>query len=178
MRADMHVLRFLETRLWFAISLGFGDHWLRQTVVNVQEVIQDEVWSITLMSKSTKGTKETRPVTVYVLERTCEVIGYAPLSKHGMDDDNATSIPLRADWSDYISAYVEAPTSDRQLLSSRMKWANREDYDSGIAKLWLSRIGTEGQVGKAKRLVAERYVLACVVGNRCVTRIYAQRKPH
>ena len=41
-----------------------------------------------------------------------------------------------------------------------------EEYDRGISKLWLKRMGNEGLVGGVKKAIAERYVLACVVGNR------------
>ncbi|TDL17842.1 hypothetical protein BD410DRAFT_534166 [Rickenella mellea] len=42
-----------------------------------------------------------------------------------------------------------------------------EEYENGISKHWLRRVAneTDAEVGKYKRAVAERYVVACVVGN-------------
>ena len=47
-----------------------------------------------------------------------------------------------------------------------LKTTNTEEYRNGISILWLKRISEEKEVGQYKRKIAERYILACVVGNR------------
>lgn len=103
---------------------------------------------------------------MYVLEATCEVIGHPEVR---MDGENAlqNTIPLRADWSAYVHQHLTRMGGIyHSSLMERLKWANYEEYSRGISKLWLSRIEAEGKIGAAKRVVAERYVLACVVSNR------------
>ena len=77
---------------------------------------------------------------------------------------------LRADWTTYIQQQVSNHRQGNavQSLLSHLKWANYEEYNRGISKLWLTRIASESLLGLAKKVVAERYVLACVVDNRCV----------
>ncbi|KAG6841712.1 hypothetical protein C0991_007984 [Blastosporella zonata] len=149
-------VRFLLTRLFFEVSIGLEADAVR--IVDVQEVVEGEIWSIE--SHSLRG-KET----LFVLERTCEVVGHPePRSDGKAASQNATL--LRADWSAYIQQHLKTSRDDRLTsLWERLKWTNHEEYDRGISKLWLSRTHAEGQVGASKRLVAERYVFACVVSN-------------
>jgi hypothetical protein len=106
----------------------------------------------------------------YVLEHTCEVVGHPIPPAHPTDSStgsNGSALPasttqLRADWSAYIAIHV----SSRLPLLTHLKWQNHEEYYRGLSKLWLKKIAGEGELGSAKRVVADRYVLACVVGNR------------
>ena len=41
-----------------------------------------------------------------------------------------------------------------------------DNFERGISKAWLKRVIAEGEIGKAKLTVAERYVMCSVVGNR------------
>ncbi|KAM5538703.1 hypothetical protein V8D89_007732 [Ganoderma adspersum] len=160
-------VRFALTRAWFELSVGSPrdsrtnpDSWLHGTIIDVQEVVPAEVWSVTVEYAANR-TRPRRRETLYVLEATCEVIG-RPVRRFG-----ATSYPLRVDWSTYVARRMvhatENSTTDRLL--SNLKWACQEDYDRGISTLWLKRITMEDQAGAAKRMVAERYVLASVIGN-------------
>lgn len=166
----------MATRVWFALSLGSDDGgrdpnaWVRGTVVDVCEVVKDEIWCISVRPA------QSGPLEVlYVLEATCEVVGrptpqlHSPGEAVSQQPHDDSGIPLRADRSAYIADRLN-PTSNPSppSLLSNLKWTNHEEYDLGISKLWLKRVGTEGDVGAAKRRIAERYVLACVVANRLV----------
>ncbi|OSD07564.1 hypothetical protein PYCCODRAFT_1403229 [Trametes coccinea BRFM310] len=164
-------LRFVLTRAWFELSLGHSDgsnedpkSWLRGTVIDVQEVVQGDVWSVTIQYPRTAAQVGARE-TLHVLASTCEVVGRP--ERDGPDAEEgpiSASVNVRADWSAYIANY-SAPSSDAISLLSRLKWPCREEFVQGISKLWLKRIEGEGDLGQAKRTVAERYVLASVVGN-------------
>jgi hypothetical protein len=108
------------------------------------------VWHLTVREHE-KGVK-----TYYVLEQTCEVIGTGDL-------------PLRTDWAAYTASANDVTGADATLLD-HLKWAHNAEYDRGMSKLWLSRVNKEGIVGLEKRRIAERYLLACVIANRCVPR--------
>jgi hypothetical protein len=152
--------------LWFHLSIGGNEDLGSWKVVDAQQLVEDEIWSITFMSPSNALE------TLYILEATCEPIGYPQAPSRPTGDsprDGHPSIPVRADWSDYIAMrLLPASSLDAPLLSllEYLKWTNHEEYDRGISRLWLKRISSEGVLGVAKRRVAERYVLACVVGNR------------
>lgn len=89
----------------------------------------------------------------YVLEETCEVIAKGDM-------------PLRADWATHILHSTDFNECGKRVpLLHRLKWSHTAEYESGISMLWLRRIECEGEQGKEKRQVAERYVLACVVAN-------------
>lgn len=162
--------RFVMTRFWFALSLGGtgSDDWLQGTVVDVQEVVPGEIWSVKIQpnEESSRRCAET----LYVLEATCEVVGCPPAPRKP-DLANSTKMtkPLRADWSAYIQKHVENSRTDSALsrpsVLSQLKWANYEEYNKGISRLWLQRIAVEGELGIAKRTVAFRYILACVISN-------------
>ncbi|EMD40290.1 hypothetical protein CERSUDRAFT_148183 [Gelatoporia subvermispora B] len=165
--------RFIVSRMWFALSLGSGKssddtEWLNATVISAQEVVKGEIWCITVVSPGRTGNHWE---SFYVLQATCEVVGHAlPTQNSPAPHENAgfgsLKIPLRADWSAYISQRLSRISNGAQgTVLSHLKWANNEDYDHGISKLWLTRISREGELGRVKHVVAERYVLACVVGN-------------
>ena len=167
--------RFLLTRFWFAISIGGGNSeaWLRATIMNTQEVVPGEVWSVSFLPFDSNGRHFTDLVTVYILESTCEVIGNAlptvPRSSDSEDkSQSVTQLPLRADWSSYLQPAAHASGSKTPSLLSQLKWAHQEEYERGISRVWLARITKEEEVGAEKQRVAERYVMACVVANRCV----------
>ncbi|KAJ2996987.1 hypothetical protein NUW54_g7180 [Trametes sanguinea] len=165
-------LSFALTRVWFELSLGSSDgsksdprSWLRGTIIDVQEVVRGDVWSVSIQHSRTAAQAGARE-TLHVLESTCEVVGRS--EREGRDGgklEDPSSVEIRADWSAYIANCSE-PSSDAASLLSRVKWPCREEFMQGISKIWLKRIAGEGNLGQAKLAVAERYVLASVVGNR------------
>ncbi|KZV73231.1 hypothetical protein PENSPDRAFT_750347 [Peniophora sp. CONT] len=142
--------RFLQSRLWFTLSIGaLGSagrdplEWLRSTVVDAQEVAPGEIWQITTSTGES----------FYVLEATCEVIGHPP----GCDD----AVPaMRADWMDYTATQGGA-----KPLLQRMRWAHNEEYERGLSRHWITRTKAMGTMGDALCTVGERYTLACTVSN-------------
>ncbi|KAJ6584873.1 hypothetical protein B0H19DRAFT_1015632 [Mycena capillaripes] len=153
-------LRFLLTRLFFQVSVGGGKEgngWDQGQIVDAQELVQNEVWTITVQHSA--GSTES----FYVLEPTCE-----PLT--AMPNSPSTGVPVRADWSTYILHRAMPTVQDSPVprLLDYLSWTNHEEYQLGISRLWLKRIGTEGATGSMKRIVAERYIFACVVANRHV----------
>ncbi|KAI0357387.1 hypothetical protein OH77DRAFT_1450773 [Trametes cingulata] len=165
-------MRFALTRVWFELSVGSSSgakddpaSWLRGSIVDVQEVIKDEIWSVTVEYPAEDSLpQKARRETIYVIEATCEMVGRAEPTTPDYDVDKPISLPARADWSSYIARRV-APSSKEEPLLSHLKWSCHEEFERGISRLWLKRIAGEGELGMAKRVVAERYVLACVVGN-------------
>ncbi|KAG1742363.1 uncharacterized protein EDB91DRAFT_1128833 [Suillus paluster] len=158
-RAQLSIrFRFVLTRLWFTLSTGTNGRdpsaWLKDTVEDAQEVVKGEIWAITIRDGNSLSE-------FYVLESTCEVIGRA----FNAPQLEVYSSGLRADWSEYISSCTGASVEPRNLISEHLRWANYEEYDRGISRHWLRRIFGEGDVGLAKKVVAERYVMACVVAN-------------
>ncbi|KAJ7147548.1 hypothetical protein C8R43DRAFT_1195974 [Mycena crocata] len=154
-------LRFLSTRLFLQVSVGGGKDgkgWLEGQIVDAQQLVKDEVWIITVRHSPTSTES------FYVLEPTCE-----PLT--ATTDSVTSGVSVRADWSAYI-AHRETAASVRPSTTSRLldylSWTNHEEYHLGISRLWLKRIEAEGEIGIVKRITAERYILACVVGNRRV----------
>ncbi|KAF7314415.1 Abhydrolase-3 domain-containing protein [Mycena kentingensis (nom. inval.)] len=149
-------IRFLLTRLFFELSgNGFdgpqeesGWKWKRGQIVDVQLLVEKEIWKITV----NHGRKESEAF--YVLEQTCE-----PLT--ALAEAPSSGLPIRADW----SAYIAQRTSDATPLISRLSWSNHEEYERGISRVWLKRVAEEGDDGRVKLATAERYILACVVGN-------------
>ncbi|KAG2039551.1 hypothetical protein BDR03DRAFT_1008877 [Suillus americanus] len=150
-------LRFILTRLWFTLSVGTNRRdpsaWLKHTVEDAQEVVKGEIWTITIRDGNSLSE-------FYVLESTCEVIGRALNAQL-----EVYSPGLRADWSRYLSSHAGVSAGPRNLISENLRWADYEEYDRGISRHWLLRISAEGDVGLLKKVVAERYVLACVVAN-------------
>ena len=161
------------SKAWFVISkcLSPSDTapWLHSVVMGTREVIPDEIWEVTTMTVA-QGSTAAKKETFYVLEPTCEVIGHPPnkpASPQETIPDTHHSIPMRVDWSDYVTDRVislaEAP--GKRLLD-RVQWAHYEEYQTGISRHWLARTRGGGEVGELKRRVAEKYVLASVVENR------------
>ncbi|TDL17847.1 hypothetical protein BD410DRAFT_793879 [Rickenella mellea] len=179
-KQNVIAIRFLISRIWFAISVGndVNGHWKKDVITDAQEIVKDEIWSVTVCH--TSGSETRGEQTYYVLESTCEVIGRPPPSSDPQVN-TATfppsspsypedSLPVRTDWSDYIRFRLLPPSvhpSPPTPLLTHLKCANMEEYENGISKHWLGRVAneTDAEVGKYKRAVAERYVVACVVGN-------------
>jgi hypothetical protein len=167
------------TLLYFHISVHYDPEasFMSQSIVFAEEVVTDEIWMIGV--KSFTGTRY-----FYVLESTCEVVGLVNASKQGKEKEAGNEwdqqFAPRADWSAYIAFRMEAaaltrlrrpnvdPIPSTKRLNDFMRWPNHEEYLRGISKSWLRRIEGEGVLGAYKRDVAERYTMACVVGNRCV----------
>ena len=150
--------RFLLTRLWFGLSSviwcakSVRTNWLYDTVTDVEEIVKGEIWYVT-----TQNFQTGRMQAFHVLEATCEVLGFV----EGARSDDS----LRADWAAYVQQRKEKPENG-SLLSEAMRWADRAEYDRGISRHWLRRTVQMGPRGVALRTIAERYTLACVVGNR------------
>lgn len=175
----MDHLRFVMTSFWFALSIGGrkSEEWLRGTVIDAQEVIPEEIWRVTVRIRDAVNGIQTS--SFYVLERTCEVIGYGA-SPRGSSGPTGELSNLRVDWSAHIQRYVAfssrlTPLDNGTSILGQVKWAHYEEYDRGISRLWRKRIGQEGDTGKSKLLVAERYILACVVANRYALRLRFSR---
>ncbi|KAG2009835.1 hypothetical protein CC2G_012719 [Coprinopsis cinerea AmutBmut pab1-1] len=169
-------IRFLMTLLYFHISVHYDPEasFMSQSIVFAEEVVTDEIWMIGV--KSFTGTRY-----FYVLESTCEVVGLVNASKQGKEKEAGNEwdqqFAPRADWSAYIAFRMEAaaltrlrrpnvdPIPSTKRLNDFMRWPNHEEYLRGISKSWLRRIEGEGVLGAYKRDVAERYTMACVVGN-------------
>ncbi|OJA09603.1 hypothetical protein AZE42_10264 [Rhizopogon vesiculosus] len=153
-----HKFRFVLTRLWFTLSVGTNERdpsaWLKHTVEDAQEVVKSEIWAITIRNGISLSV-------FYVLESTCEVIGRA----RNVPQLEVYSPGLRSDWSEYISSRTGASMEPCSLMLEHLRWANYEEYDRGVSRHWLRRISGEGNVGLSKKVVAERYVMACVVAN-------------
>lgn len=160
----------------FAISKCAGPSnatpWLHSVVISAREIVSDEIWEITtttIAQGSTAGKKET----FHVLGSTYEVIGRPPNTPAPLSETipNAQhSLPIRVDWSEYVADRMISPTGvPRERLLDRVQWAHYEEYQNGISRYWLTRTQGEGEVGKLKRRVAEKYILASVIENRyCV----------
>ncbi|TFY75872.1 hypothetical protein EWM64_g8140 [Hericium alpestre] len=158
-------VRFVLTRLWFTICIGTSKPgWLCDTVVDAQEIIPGEIWTITVRPDSRKSNTES----FYVLEETCEVIGRPEVADSEGVRLFSNDLPVRADWSQYIDKRI-VPDGPRVTplasLLAHLKWASQGEYERGISRHWLGRMAGKADEGKALRIVAERYVLACVVGN-------------
>ena len=159
----MVALRFLMTLFYFHVSIGF-DRQARfcwKHIETVEKIVPNEIWKVGVCNES--GARET----YYVLESTCEVVGSEDRLEHKAPTEG---YPLRADWTTYISKRRNslAPDSGQCQASilQNLQWSNHEEYSAGISKLWISRVEKERDVGVYKLVVAQRYVLACVVGNR------------
>ncbi|KXN88187.1 hypothetical protein AN958_07646 [Leucoagaricus sp. SymC.cos] len=148
-------LRFLLTRCYFCLSLNrdLGEV-RRDKLVDVQEVVKKEIWCITTVTRD-EGQKVAK---FYVLDATCEVIG----SPVGLDG----RLPTRADWSSYIEKRIAQKGMEKAVdIMEYVRWTNHEEYDYGMSKIWLKRVEQEGEVGRLKRDIAKRYILACTMEN-------------
>jgi hypothetical protein len=148
------------TRLWFALStgvecgIGIRINWFHDTITGVAEVVKSEIWRVTVRNLS--GHLQV----FHVLEATCEVLGL----EGGTWGDEY----LRSDWASYIEERKKSPEV-RSPLCEAMRWADHAEYQQGISRHWLRRTEQMGMQGGALRTIAERYTLACIVGNRRVT---------
>ncbi|KAF7346173.1 hypothetical protein MSAN_01844100 [Mycena sanguinolenta] len=153
-------LRFLLTRLFFSVSVGGGREgkgWDEGQIVDAQELVAGEVWTITVQHSAIS--KES----FYVLEPTCEPLTAVPDS---VSSAGTVGVPVRADWATYIAQRASSKEkSPVPRLLECLSWTNHEEYQLGISRLWLRRIEGEGETGRMKRVMAERYILACVVAN-------------
>ncbi|KAI9463805.1 hypothetical protein F5148DRAFT_982317 [Russula earlei] len=151
-------LRFLLTWLWFVLSTGTEcgrsvrqTDWLHEIITDVVEVVEGEIWCVT-----TRNTISGCPQAFHVLEATCEVLGLAGDTRR---DDH-----LRSDWARYIEQRKTDPNCPSPFRDT-MRWADHAEFDRGISRHWLRRTAQMGAHGAALRTIAERYTLACVVGN-------------
>ncbi|KAI0301150.1 hypothetical protein B0F90DRAFT_1628773 [Multifurca ochricompacta] len=148
-------LRFLLTRLWFALSAVIEsanvarDTWLHSVITDVVEKVGGEIWCVTVQN-SLSGQFQV----FHVLEATCEVLGLAG----GTHDDEK----LRPDWATYIEQRKGNPDKTSPLYEA-MRWADYGEYERGISRHWLRRTSQMGVQGAALRRIAERYTLACVL---------------
>ncbi|KAI6044706.1 hypothetical protein EDC04DRAFT_2560796 [Pisolithus marmoratus] len=152
-------VRFVLTRVWFAVSLGTYGHnpisLATSHVVDAKELLKGEVWKIRTQTGNSMED-------FYVLEATCEVIGHPPVS----GSTNLTGRhSLRVDWYAYIDRQLSSSGATKSCLLDHVHWSDREEYNWGISKVWLQRTSAEGDMGQAKRCVAEKYILASVVAN-------------
>ncbi|KAF8490803.1 hypothetical protein F5888DRAFT_1807846 [Russula emetica] len=100
------------------------------------EIVKGEIWSVT-MRNAISGYQQV----FHVLEATCEVLGLAGEQRKANPDNTSP-------------------------LCDAMRWADHAEFDRGISRHWLSRTAQMGEQGATLRMIAERYTLACVVGNR------------
>ncbi len=146
------------TRLWFGLSTavwsakGVGTSWLHDVVTDMQEIVKGEIWYVTI-----RNFLSGRLHGFHVLEATCEVLGFM----EGASSDDT----LRADWAAYVRQRKENPDNKSPFFEA-MRWADHAEYERGISRHWLRRTAQMGSQGAVLRMIAERYTLACVVGNR------------
>ena len=149
------------TRVWFSLSVGtecgrrVRTNWLHDTITDAVEIVKGEIWSVTVRN-AISGYQQV----FHVLEATCEVLGLAGETRG--DDEH---LHVRLDWAGYIEKRKANPDSTSPLCDA-MRWADHAEFDRGISRHWLSRTTQMGERGAALRMIAERYTLACVVGNR------------
>jgi len=134
---------------------GVRTNWLYDVVSDVEETVKGEIWYVTIRN-SRSGCLQA----FHVLEATCEVLGFV----EGARSDDY----LRADWAAYIQQRKKNP-DNRSPLCEAMRWADHAEYERGISRHWLRRTAQMGPQGAVLRTIAERYTLACVVGNRQAT---------
>ena len=146
------------TRVWFSLSVGTEcgrgaeTNWLHDTITDVMEIVKGEIWSVT-----TRNAISGYQQVFHVLEATCEVLGDT------LGDDR--QLHVRLDWAGYTQQRKANPDNTSPLCDA-MRWADHAEFDRGISRHWLSRTVQMGEQGAALRIIAERYALACVVGNR------------
>ena len=153
-------LRFLLTQLWSGLSTtilcakSIRENWLYDVVTDVKEIVEGEIWYVTI-----RNSRSGHLQAFHVLEATCEILGFV----EGAPSDG----DLRADWAAYVQRRKENPDNSSPLCEA-MRWADHAEYERGISRHWLRRTAQMGPQGAALRTIAERYTLACVVGNRQV----------
>ena len=146
------------TRVWFSLSVGTEcgrTVRLHDTITDTVEIVKDEIWSVTIRN-AISGYQQV----FHVLEATCEVLGLA-----GDTRGDEEHLHVRSDWARYIEQR-KANLDNTSPLCDAMRWADHAEFDRGISRHWLSRTAQMGEQGAALRTIAERYTMACVVGNR------------
>ncbi|KAI0700037.1 hypothetical protein C8T65DRAFT_728852 [Cerioporus squamosus] len=140
-------VRFALTRAWFELS----------------EVVAGEIWLITV-EYAAPTARPRPPEVLYVLEATCEVVGRQSPTRSGPKRRACRSqcAPTGLHTS---SGGKRRRKGRRHLIASPPEVGMCGRLPPGISKLWLKKVAGEGAGGDGKRMVAERYVLACVVGN-------------
>ncbi|KAH8824893.1 hypothetical protein DL96DRAFT_1611180 [Flagelloscypha sp. PMI_526] len=154
------VLRFLLSAVFVSFSVGNNAASLFSgLIVDAKETAQPEIWQLAIRHGDSLNT-------LYILAATGEPLGGPEQISSARDvdsDNNGCGVHVRADWAAFISCHREVLASTS--LRDRIRWQNHEEYDHGLSTLWLKRVEREGVVGLYKKVVAERYVFACVVGN-------------
>lgn len=147
-------LRFLLTRLYFAISVG-GYNGIAQlsqsSIVSVDPRVPHILWAIGVSCQG--STRE-----YFVLETTGEIVSA-----------NTQDIgPVRSDWATFIA---QNQGLEKVSIVDKVKWTNHEEYDRGISRLWLRRLGNkDDEMAIAVKALAIRYILSSVSANRyCVS---------
>ena len=125
---------------------------LYDTITDVVEIVKGEIWCVTTRNAISGSAR-----VFHVLEATCEVLGLV-VGTCGSED-------LRLDWAGFIEQRKTNPHGLSPLRDA-MRWADHAEFDHGVSRHWLRRTVQMGVEGAALREIAERYTLACVVGNR------------
>ena len=139
----------------------FGDsgrRFLKESVSTLTCLAGDEIWKVRVQ------TEEKTSCTLFVLGFTGEAIGCQP-------GEEGSALLVRSDWMKYMDSATGATRGARCGLWDNLRCANEEEYVKGISKAWIQNVEQEGDVGTAKRLVAERYVMASVMPNRYLSRL-------
>jgi hypothetical protein len=139
---------------------------MEEVVTDAEPIMRGEIWLMKVASRRS-GTVRS----FYALEATGEVIGHPPapskpdraaLSSSARDE--VLEAPVRADWATYIRGALGSG-DEKSTLLDRLAWAHSGEYEKGISRLWRRRVEEDGEPGRAKMQVAERYVLANVIGS-------------
>jgi hypothetical protein len=140
---------------------------IEATPVN-QWGVNTEIWRITCSAGLGDEVQ-----TFWVLAETGETLGHPPSNPFPADENTppflerpSDFLPLRTDWSAYISSLAASNDPPVKLIN-RVRWTNSEDYTNGISNHWLKMIERHPTpLRLAEKKVAERYILANVTGNR------------
>ncbi|KAF6757496.1 hypothetical protein DFP72DRAFT_891291 [Ephemerocybe angulata] len=159
-RAVLIAVKFLLTSYFYRVSIGLDLPFGQMSVTYSEEIIPGEIWRVTLQIGSSV-------CFYYVLEATCEVVGLPMISTHqSSENPDRTNSLVRADWTRYIDEKRHrADAAHSKALEDHLSWPNHEEYDRGISRNWLNRLNDDGPAGVVKLIVAQRYVLACLVAN-------------
>jgi len=169
------------------LSVGYGiediNKRVKGSVVDARPSVgginKSDVW--TVVWKTQTGELEE----YFVAEETCEVVGVRslPFDSENCSQDLDPWRDLRPDWAAYLRLQAFSDQHDQRKigLMDHLKWTNGEDYERGISRLWLKamrgkiKAATENKnpdsdacEPELKVRLAQKYVLACVAGNRCV----------
>jgi len=145
---------------------------------------QSDVW--TVVWENQRGELEE----YFVVKETCEVVGVRSLCPDSASRSHISGTKdldpwrdLRPDWAAYLRSQASSGQRGQKTLGlmNHLGWTNGEDYEHGISRLWLKTMrskmqevasdrstGPKTHEAELKIRLAQRYILACVVGNRCV----------